>query len=373
MSRLKLNYSMAKNAIDYEIEKSNTKNTTFDLDYDTSLDTAASYLDDSDLSNVHVSDVFIGFKDFHSDNVFAKFIPVDDMKFARVLLNICHEQEHVRQSNEYFQSQISSDEYKRQAIEYIARFDNAEYYEDNGNYHKNSNEIEAERAGFLGLRKYMRDNLKHISIADKDAVILDLMNEIYKENNGDYYIKPEGEKFQSLDEIEDAFNKAYKDSFNAKKRYFILRTQPEEKKNRGLPPDAFKEYVKTDKKARSVYEHARTREEQDLVVAAINCKLHPEYKHYFKCLENVDLSYEHVIEERYAELVNEGKVEPDKIYERKYEEAHERLFGDNEPVKVFRKKASDKKDLRGMSRSDMADELFGHLMQEENCENELEK
>lgn len=76
------------------------------MDDDTSLDTAASYLDDSDLSNVHVSDVFIGFKDFHSDNVFAKFIPVDDMKFARVLLNICHEQEHVRQSNEYFQSQI---------------------------------------------------------------------------------------------------------------------------------------------------------------------------------------------------------------------------------------------------------------------------
>ena len=65
------------------------------------------------------------------------------------------------------------------------------------------------------------------------------------------------------------------------------------------------------------------------MVAAINCELHPEYKHYFKCLENVDLSYEHVIEERYTELVNEGKVEQDKIYDRKYEEAHERLFGDN--------------------------------------------
>ena len=45
---------------------------------------------------------------------------VDDVKFARVLLNIYHEQEHVRQSNEYFQLQMSSAEHKRQAIEYIA-------------------------------------------------------------------------------------------------------------------------------------------------------------------------------------------------------------------------------------------------------------
>lgn len=58
MSRLKLNYNTAKNAIDYEIEKSNTKNTAFDLDDDISLDTAASYLDDSDLSE-HVSYVLV--------------------------------------------------------------------------------------------------------------------------------------------------------------------------------------------------------------------------------------------------------------------------------------------------------------------------
>ncbi len=329
MSRLKLNYKVAKNAIDYEIEKSNTHNAVFDLDYDLSLYMATSYLDDSDAYHVRVSDVFIGFKDFHSDNVFAKLMDVDDVKFARVLLNIYHEQEHVRQSNEYFQLQMSSAEHKRQAIEYIARFDNAEYYEDNFNYHINSNEIGAERAGFLGLRNYMNENLKYISIADKNAVILDLMNEIYQKNNGDYYIKPEGDKFQSLDEIENAFNKAYEDSFNTKKTYFVSRPQSKEKKNRGLPPDAFKEYVKTDKKARTVYEHARTREEQDLVVAAINCKLHPEYKHYFKCLENVDLSYEHVIEERYTELVNEGKAEPDKIYDRRYQEVNQRYFGDN--------------------------------------------
>lgn len=27
----------------------------------------------------------------------------------------------------------------------------------------------------------------------------------------------------------------------------------------------------------------------------VNTLLHPEYKTYFKCLENVDMSYEHVI------------------------------------------------------------------------------
>ena len=47
------------------------------------------------------------------------------------------------------------------------------------------------------------------------------------------------------------------------------------------------------------------------------------------------------------------------------------------PVKVPGKKAPDKKELQGLSRGAMADELFGHLMKEENttknAEDEPEK
>lgn len=75
--------------------------------------------------------------------------------------------------------------------------------------------------------------------------------------------------------------------------------------------------------------------EKDRCIAAINLKLHPEWLEQYPALNDMDLSYEHVIEDRYAELVSKGKAEPEKIYERTYEEAKQRNFGTmNEPVKV---------------------------------------
>lgn len=216
---------------------------------------------------------------------------IDVVDYARMVLNVYHESQHAIQCNEVFNT---SDSFAQvQAIEDIAGEE-----------------------------------------MSKD-IIVNLINQKISDSDGRYFIKNSDGQFSIDDEnvieiIDDAFADAYVESFDAWKRYELDGPIPDMLLEMGIDkPDEFKEYVKTDKKARSVYEHARTREEQDLVVAAINCKLHPEYKLYFKCLENVDLSYEHVIEERYAELVNEGKVETDKIYDRKYQETNERLFGDN--------------------------------------------
>ena len=70
---------------------------------------------------------------------------------------------------------------------------------------------------------------------------------------------------------------------------------------------------------------------KEIIVNLVNQKISDSDGRYFIKNTNGQFSIddEHVIEERYAELVKEGKVETDKIYERKYEEAHERLFGDN--------------------------------------------
>ena len=255
---------------------------------------------------------------------------IDIIDYARMILNVYHESQHAIQCNDVFNT---SDSFAQvQAIENIAGYNNPEYYVCGGNYQINLSEIDAEHSGFLALKAYLS---KTVGEDMTKEIIVNLVNQKISDSDGRYFIKNTNGQFSIDDEnvmerIDDAFADAYAASFDTWKRYDLDGPIPDMLLEMGIDkPDAFKEYVKTDKKARSVYEHARTREEQDLVVAAINCKLHPEYKHYFKCLENVDLSYEHVIEERYAELVNEGKVEPDKIYERKYEEAHERLFGDN--------------------------------------------
>lgn len=276
----------------------------------------------------------IGKSGLEEHRVFFKNV-VDDTDYARMILNIYHEGQHATQFNQFFQS---DDEFaKNQALEEIAKYNNPEYYLYGENYKINSNEIQAEYVAFKRLNGYLSSI---VSNKEKNEILLNLVNQKIVESNGNYFIADKGGVFTKdekdtignniIEKIDDAFADAYAASFDTWKRYDLDGPIPDMLLEMGIDkPDEFKEYVKTDKKARSVYEYARTREEQDLVVAAINCKLHPEYKHYFKCLENVDLSYEHVIEERYTELVNEGKVEQDKIYDRKYEEAHERLFGDN--------------------------------------------
>lgn len=257
-----------------------------------------------------------------------KYVNVVD--YLRMVLNVYHEGQHAIQCNEFFNTDSSLAQV--QAIEDIAGYNNPEYYLCNGNYQINFNEIDAEYNGFLALKTYLSEILSE-DIANK--AVVNLINQKIIDSNGKYFIENQGGQF-SMDEeniigkIENAFVDAYAESFNAWKTYNLDGPIPDMLLEMGIDkPDEFKEYVKTDKKARIVYENARTREEQDLVVAAINCKLHPEYRHYFKCLDDVDLSYEHIIEERYAVLVNEGKAEPDKIYGRKYREIQNRIFGDN--------------------------------------------
>lgn len=296
----------------------------------------------------------IGKSDLEEHRVFFKNV-VDDTDYARMILNIYHEGQHAIQFNQLFQSDDVLA--KNQAIEEIAKYDNPEYYLCGENYKINLNEIQAEHSAFKRLNSYLS---MVVSNEERNEILLNLVNQKIVESDGCYFIEDKGGTFirdeiDVIEKIDDAFADAYAKSFGAWKRYDLDGPVPDMVLEMGInKPDEFKEYVKTDKKARSVYEHARTREEQDLVVAAVNCKLHPEYKHYFKCLENVDLSYEHVIEERYAELVEEGKVEHDTIYDRKYEDAHKRLFGDNST------KGSEKQTSKECKRANVKSEVHNN-------------
>lgn len=74
-----------------------------------------------------------------------------------------------------------------------------------------------------------------------------------------------------------------------------------------------------------VFEHADSRYEQDLIVACINKELHPEYCSSFRCLDDVDLSYDTVVLHRYDELIQADNIS-NSLYEQRYRETYERNF-----------------------------------------------
>lgn len=179
------------------------------------------------------------------------------------------------------------------------------------------------------------------------------------------YFVEQSTPFTSLQEVEDAFDEAYDTSFIKDREYHVGSEHTQ---------DVVKQYMQKYKDAHDVYLSLHDSLEKDKCIAAINLKLHPEWLEQYPALKDMDLSYEHVIEDRYAELVSKGKAEPEKIYERTYEEAKQRNFGTmNEPVKVPVQKHYDEKDLKGLSRMEQLQVKFGHLMQEETTEDEYEK
>ena len=291
--------------------------------------------------------------------------PVEDADFARVILNMYHETAHCLQKNDLFRQSNLDELARNQLVQEIACRENPNYYFDDGNYTVNASEIQAEHYGIMNAYEYLKDEFKDVDSDDIESIMVSIVND--KMKNASYFLK-DYEEFHSLREIDDAFNKAYDESFTKDRSYYVGSEHTH---------DAVKKYLQEHKKAQEVYLSLHDPLEKDRYIAAINLKLHPEWLEQYPALKDMDLSYEHVVEDRYEELVSEGKAEPEKIYERKYEETRQRNFGNaNEPVKVPEKvpekKAPDKQDLQGLSRGAMADELFGHLVKEENPEKNVE-
>ena len=288
---------------------------------------------------------------------------VSDEVFVRTILNMYHEFEHCYQKNVAFRQESLDECTKKQLIQEIACAGNYDYYfNDNGNYRVNASEIQAEKEGIHNAYEYLCDEFPYIDTKEHERIILNIVNN--KMMASSYFVE-QSTPFTSLQEVEDAFDDAYDTSFTKDREYYVGSEHTQ---------DAVKQYMQTHKDARKVYLSLHDSLEKDRCIAAINLKLHPEWLEQYPALKDMDLSYEHVIEDRYVELVSKGKAEPEKIYERTYEEARQRNFGtENEPVKVPVQKYYDEKDLKGLSRMEQLEMKFGHLMQEEITGDEYEK
>ena len=136
------------------------------------------------------------------------------------------------------------------------------------------------------------------------------------------------------------------------------------------PKDPVKVFMKDHEDAMEMYYKAPTARERDRCIVAIALELHPEWLEQYPALQHMDLSYENVIAKPYREM----KEREERALHADEERINKVVKGEDEPVKVpEKKKHYAEKDLKGLSRAEQLDMMFGHLMQNENREDEPEK
>ena len=247
-------------------------------------------------------------------------------------------------------------EYANQLLQEIACNTSNDYYENNGNYLLNSNEIQAEHYGIMGAYDYLRDEFPEMDAKEHERIVLGIVNSKMMDPKADYFVK-QSTPFTSLQEVEAAFDDAYDKSFT-EKRIFKMEKKPK---------DPVKIFMNTHEDAKEMYFKAPTAVEQDRCIAAIALKLHPEWLEQYPALQHMDLSYENVIAKPYREM----KEREERALHADEERINKVLK--EKSVKVPEKKHYDEKDLNGLSRAEQLDMMFGHLLKEENPENEPEK
>lgn len=233
-----------------------------------------------------------------------------------------------------------------------------DYYDGCGNYQLNAGEIRAERDGIIGAYKYLRKEFPNIDEKEHERIVLGIVNSKMMDPKADYFVK-RVEPFKSLQEVEAAFDDAYDEALT-KKRTFLMEREPK---------DPVKAFMNAHEDAMEMYFKAPTAVEQNRCIVAIALELHPEWLEQYPALKDMDLSYENVIAKPYREI----KEREERALHADEERINRVVKGEDESVKVPVKKHYDEKDLKGLSRAEQLDMMFGHLMKDGNREDEPEK
>lgn len=208
----------------------------------------------------------------------------------------------------------------------------------------------------MGAYDYLRDEFPEMDAKEHERIVLGIVNSKMMDPKADYFVE-RAEPFTSLQEVEAAFDDAYDESLT-KKRMFLMEREPK---------DPVKVFMNAHEDAKEMYYKAPTAVEQNRCIAAIALELHPEWLEQYPALQHMDLSYGNVIAKPYKEMKEreERALHAD--------EEHINKVLKEKPVKAPEKKHYDEKDLNGLSRAEQLDMMFGHLLKEENPENEPEK
>ena len=177
--------------------------------------------------------------------------PVSEFNFAWAVLNAFHETAHYKQKNQLFRQNQLSQNGQQQLIQDVACAASEDYYWMNGNYKININEIQAEYCGIQSAYDYLCEEFDDIPVTHHEQIILQVIN--YKMKNFTYFVNQE-KPFESLDEVYDAFNKAYENAINTKRLYFV---------NRDIRKDPVKQFMNQYPNVKDNFLKAKTPYEQD--------------------------------------------------------------------------------------------------------------
>lgn len=228
---------------------------------------------------------------------FQRHIP--DLPFVTALCAIYHEAAHCYQMDVIYQKENPNKDDIDLTINYASRKGNDRYYAGNGNYFKNPNEINAEYNGIRNTYKYLRNTFPNLTAKDCEQLTLDYINNFIA--NFTYWIPSDhGQPYTSLNDVYQAFDKAYNESKTAQRWYFRRTDSP-------IQDEAMKFMIKQEQHhlfdTFLDYPYGMA---QDRAIASIVCFLHPEYQKCYKTLKNVDLSLETIwhitLKERHREV-----------------------------------------------------------------------
>lgn len=203
---------------------------------------------------------------------------VQDEDFARVILNMYHEEMHVIQKNEMFRKQNLSEYEQNQLMQEIACTYSRDYYLNGSNYYFNANEIQAEQYGIENTYEYLCDVFSDISHDQIENIIVNVVNQKAQTS---YFI--ENRTYTSLNEILFAFDDAYDRSF-AKTRDYRVNISPAD------TDDPVHKYILSNPDAKTAYLDCLSGEKetyalkQDRYVTLICTKLYPEIINYYPAL-----------------------------------------------------------------------------------------
>lgn len=165
-------------------------------------------------------------------------------------------------------------------IQEIACIDNPDYYINDGNYSINANEIQAEQFGIMKTYQYLCDEFSSVDSKYHEAVLVNIVND--KMQDSTYFVKNQ-KPFESLQEINDAFNKAYDESFDKTRYYYV---------NAKDTKDVVKLHMQKHSDIKEIYLSLSNPRFKDRYIATVNLQLHPGLKSSYPNLCNTDLSHE---------------------------------------------------------------------------------
>lgn len=222
---------------------------------------------------------------------------VSDLNYTRCIIGIFHEYRHSRHFLESYHDMSDKNIYL--ATNHLACQNNHSYYCENRNYPVNPREIDVERYAVFDAYSYLSNQFPDV---DCESLILKYVN--FRVDVSDYFIKPSGKKFTSLEEVNVAFDKAFEDSKTAKRTCYT-RSKSDEVSS--LLHDSEWNQLFT-----RFWDDDITGIEQDKMVAAIELHLHPEYKGFHTVLNDVDLSPETVFGRTFPEIPEAVKQQVEK-------------------------------------------------------------